>query len=153
MGIVQHYNPKKYWRRRAIVINPKSKVPKIIRLYYLFYIKKCDAFNNASMGTDLGNGAIFKEIPHLPHHLNGIIIGHDVIIGKHCTIFQQVTIAHGTETKHTIIGDNCLIGKGAIILGGCKIGDNVKIGANAVVVGDVPSNSTVVGVPGRIVKR
>lgn len=153
MGIVQHYNPKKYWRRRSVVVNPKSKVPKIIRVYYLFYIKRCDAFNNASMGTYLGKGAVFKGVPRLPHHLNGIIIGNNVTIGKGATIYQQVTIAHGKEERHTVIGDNCLIGKGATILSGCQIGDNVKIGANAVVVGDVPSNSTVVGVPGKILKR
>ena len=104
------------------------------------------------MGTDLGCGAIFKEAPNLPHHLNGIIVGHNVIVGKRCTIFQQVTIANGSKTNPTIIGDNCLIGKGAIVLSGCVVGDRVKIGANAVVVGNVPSGSTVVGVPAKIVK-
>ena len=101
----------------------------------------------------LSGGAIFKDAPHLPHKLNGIIVGHNVIIGKCCIIHQQVTIVNGTKTEPTIIGDNCMIGKGATVLSGCKIGDRVKIGANAVVVGDVPSDSTVVGVPAKIVRK
>ena len=67
-------------------------------------------------------------------------MGHDAIIGKNCTIFQQVTIAHGGVR----IGDNVLIGAGAKILPQVTIGNNVKIGANCVVVEDIPDNSTVV---------
>lgn len=78
--------------------------------------------------------------PILPHGLNEIIIGHDCVIGKNCTIFQQVTIAHGGVR----IGDNVLIGAGAKILPGVAIGHNVKVGANCVVVEDVPDNATVV---------
>ena len=78
--------------------------------------------------------------PHLPHGLNGIIVGHDAIIGRDCTIFQQVTIAHGGVR----IGDNVLIGAGAKILPQVSIGNNVKIGANCVVVEDIPDNATVV---------
>lgn len=51
------------------------------------------------------------------------------------------------------IGKNCIIGAGAVILGDIKVGDNCKIGANAVILKDIPSNSTVVGIPGRIVKH
>lgn len=89
MGIVQHYDHDKYWKRRVQVVNPYSKVPKCIRLWYLFYIKRCDAYNNASMGTDFGSGASFEEPPHLPHHLNGIIVAHDAIIGKRsCIVYM-----------------------------------------------------------------
>ena len=94
-GIICHYNHKKYWKYRAEVVNPHSRKPKWLRLLYLFYIKRCDAFNNASMGTDLGQGASFASPPHLPHHLNGIIIGHDAKIGRDCVIFQRVTIVSG----------------------------------------------------------
>ena len=55
--------------------------------------------------------------------------------------------------RHPTLGNNVVVGTGAKVLGNVKIGDNVQIGANAVVVRDVPSNSTVVGVPGRIVKK
>ena len=148
---IQHYNPKKYWKRRTEVINPKSKKPKLIRLLWLLYIKKADAFNNCSFGTDLGNGAVFKSTPYLPHRLNGIVIGHNVVIGNNCTICQHVTIMHG-GCSPTTIGDNCFIGAGAVVLSGVVIGDNVRIGANAVVTKDVPSNCKVVGVPAKIVK-
>ena len=78
--------------------------------------------------------------PHLPYGLNGIIVGHDAIIGRECTIFQQVTIAHGGVR----IGDKVLIGAGAKMLPQVSIGNNVKIGANCVVVEDIPDNATVV---------
>ncbi|MGL5980484.1 MAG: serine O-acetyltransferase [Phocaeicola sp.] len=103
-------------------------------------IKRSDAFNCASFGTNLNNGANFLSPPHLPHGPNGIIIGHDVIIGYNSTIYQQVTIAHG----NVVIGNNCLIGAGAKILPNVRIGDNVRIGANCVVVEDIPDNATVV---------
>ena len=149
--IVQHYNHEKYWKMRNEVVNPKSKVPKFIRLYYLYRIKEMDAFNNATMGTDLGKGAHFASPPHLPHGLNGIMISHYAKIGKNAVIYQQVTIAQGEgETLAAIIGDNCFIGAGAKILGNVYIGNNVKIGANAVIVKDVPDNCTAVGNPARI---
>ena len=59
MHLVQHYNHKKYWKMRSIVVNPTSKVPKIIKLWYLFRIKRMDAFNNASTGGSIGGGQYF----------------------------------------------------------------------------------------------
>lgn len=70
---VQHYNPKKYWNYREKVINPDYK-NKLLKYYYLYKIKKSDAFNNSSMGTYINKGAKFKTPPILPHGLNGIII-------------------------------------------------------------------------------
>ena len=137
---IQHYNGEKYWRRRAIVVDGSNKTCRLLKLYYLLWIKRVDARHNASMGTSLNSGTQFVTPPHLPHGLNGIIVGHDAIIGKDCTIFQQVTIAHGGVR----IGDNVLIGAGAKILPQVTIGNNVKIGANCVVVEDIPDNSTVV---------
>lgn len=147
---VIHYNPHKYWKMRKQVVDPKSKVPKIIRYWYLLRIKRMDAFNCASMGTNLGSGAEFKTPPYLPHHLNGIIISHKAKIGANCCICQQVTIAEkGYDAAK--IGDNVLLGAGAKILGGVKIGNNAKIGANAVVLQDVPDYCTAVGNPARII--
>ncbi|MBR2453279.1 MAG: hypothetical protein IKB32_04480 [Clostridia bacterium] len=82
-------------------------------------------------------------MPKLPHGLYGIIISHNAVIGKNCTIFHQVTIGEGNNGA-PVIGDNCVIGAGAKITGGIKIGNNVKIGTNCVVAWDVPDNSTVV---------
>ena len=151
MRSVQHYNGKKYWKMRQEVVDPNSKKSTLIRLWYLYRIKRSDAFSNASMGTNLNSGAQFAEPPHLPHHLNGIIISHYAKIGKNCTIHQQVTIAQDENNKSATIGDNVYIGAGAKIIGNVTIGDNVKIGANAVVVKDVPSNCTAVGIPARII--
>ena len=132
MGIIQHYDSNKYWHRREIVVDINNKTPKIIKLYYLFYIKRCDAYNNASMGTDLNQGALFRTAPILPHGLNGIIVHMKSEIGSNCTIYQQVTIgSSGGGTPK--IGNNVIIGAGAKILGGVVVGNNVKIGANAVI--------------------
>lgn len=154
VGMIQHhvlhYNPRKYWKMREQVVNPKSKVPKIIRYWYLLRIKRMDGFNCSSMGTDFGKGAEFKTPPTLPHHLNGIIISHKAKIGANCIICQQVTIAEKGYDAATI-GDNVLLGAGAKILGGIKIGNNAKIGANAVVLQDVPDNCTAVGNPAKII--
>lgn len=108
-----------------------------------------DAYNNASMGTDLGSGAKFKSPPTLLHGLNGIIISHFAKIGHNNTIFQQVTITQGDNDTSAEIGDNCIIGAGAKIIGNVKIGNNVIIGANAVVTKDVPDNHIAVGIPAK----
>ena len=125
---------------QLLLIRIISPPPPILKIYYLFYIKRTDAWHHCSFGTNLNSGTIFKTPPHLPHGPSGIIVGHDLRIGANCTIFQQVTIAHGG----TIIGDNVLLGAGCKILPGVVIGNNVKVGANCVVVEDIPDNATVV---------
>lgn len=87
---IQHYDPEKYWKRRALVVDPQAKIPLWLKYYYLYYIKKCDAFNNASLATYINEGAQFSEPPFLPHGLNGIILGKETVIGKNCVICQQV---------------------------------------------------------------
>ena len=151
MALVQHYDHEAYWRMRAEVVDPQSRKSKLTRLWYLYRIKRADAFANASMGTDLGAGAQFASPPILFHHLNGIIISHYARFGKNVTIFQQVTVTEGPNQTSATIGDNVVIGAGAKILGAVLIGDGAKIGANAVVVSDVPAYATAVGVPARII--
>ena len=152
MGRVQHYNPDKYWKRREKVVNPNNKTPKLLKMWYLYYIKKCDAFNNASLGTDLNQGAIFESRPELPHGLNGIIVHLKAHVGKNAVIWQQVTIG-GARSGVPYIGDNCKIGAGAKILGGVNIGNNVTIGANTVVTKDIPDGYTVVGAGMRFLEK
>jgi len=89
-------------------------------------------------------------------HGGGVVIGETAEIGDNVTIYQGVVLG-GTTTnpvkRHPTLGNNIVVGSGAKLLGPIKVGNNVKIGANSVVVRDVPDNSVVVGVPGRIVAR
>ncbi len=89
-------------------------------------------------------------------HGGGVVIGETAEIGNNVTIYQGVVLG-GTTTerinRHPTVGNNIVICSGAKLLGPIVIGDNVRIGANSVVVNDVPPNSVVVGVPGRIISR
>ena len=88
-------------------------------------------------------------------HGMGVVIGETAEIGDYVTLFQGVTLGGtGKERgkRHPTLGNHVVVGAGAKILGGIKIGDNVKIGANSVVLKNVPPNSTVIGVPARIIK-
>ena len=86
----------------------------------------------------------------------GVVIGETAIIGDDVLLYQGVTLGGtGLEKgkRHPTIGNNVVVGCGAKILGNITVGDNSYIGSNAVVIKDVPPNSTVVGVPGRITKQ
>ena len=88
-------------------------------------------------------------------HGMGVVIGETTVIGDNCTIYQNVTLGGtGKETgkRHPTLGNNVLVGSGAKVLGPFKVGDNARIAAGAVVLSEVPPNSTAVGVPARIVK-
>jgi serine O-acetyltransferase len=88
-------------------------------------------------------------------HGSGVVIGETTNIGDDVLLYQGVTLGgtgHGKGKRHPTIGDRVVIGTGAKVLGNILIGDNVKIGAGSVVVHAVPDNSTVVGVPGRVVR-
>lgn len=100
-------------------------------------------------GAQIGKGFFID-------HGNGVIIGETTVIGDNVTLYQGVTLGGtGKEQgkRHPTIGNNVMISAGAKVLGSFKIGDNSKIGAGSVVLEEVPPNSTVVGVPGRVVKR
>lgn len=106
-------------------------------------------------GIEIHPGAQIKEGLFIDHGM-GVVIGETSIVGNNVTLYQGVTLGGtGKERgkRHPNIGDNVVIGTGAKILGNITIGENSYIGANAVVVKDVPPNSTVVGVPGRIAKQ
>jgi serine O-acetyltransferase len=104
-------------------------------------------------GIDIHPGATIGRGFFIDHG-TGVVIGGTAIVGNDVTIYQGVTLG-GTslqrKKRHPTIGNNVVVGSGAAVLGDITIGDNVKIGANSVVVKDVPANSTVVGIPGRVV--
>ena len=99
-------------------------------------------------GAKIGHGFFID-------HGMGVVVGETAEIGDFVTLFQGVTLGGtGKERgkRHPTIGSHVVVGTGAKILGNIKIGDFVKIGANSVVLRSVPSNSTVIGVPGKIIK-
>lgn len=89
-------------------------------------------------------------------HGMGVVIGETAIVGDYCLIYQGVTLGGtGKESgkRHPTLGRNVVVGAGAKVLGNIEVGSNVRIGAGSVVLRDVPSDSTVVGIPGRIIYR
>lgn len=106
-------------------------------------------------GVEIHPGATIGKRLFIDHGM-GIVIGETCRIGNNVTIYQGVTLGGtGKERgkRHPDIGDNVLIAAGAKVLGNIEVGNNVNIGANSVVLKDVPDYSTVVGIPGRIVKQ
>ena len=101
-------------------------------------------------GGYVGNGAVFDGIPSLPHGLHGVYISRYAHIGAGCRIYQNVTIGE-VNGQAPRIGDRCLIGAGAVLVGGIHVGNDVKIGAGAVVSADVPDGATAVAQPSRII--
>ena len=115
-------------------------------LSFLFYS------NNIYASVTVGEGTSFY------HHGLGCVINGKTVIGRNCNVFQNVTIGSRwkdgeCQGESPVIGDNVLIGAGAVILGDIKVGNNVRIGANAVVIKDVPDNCTVVGNPASIYRK
>lgn len=99
-------------------------------------------------GAQIGRGFFID-------HGMGVVIGETAVIGDFVTLFQGVTLGGtGKERgkRHPTLGSHVVVGAGAKVLGDITIGDFVKIGANSVVLRSVPSNSTVIGIPGRVIK-
>lgn len=106
-------------------------------------------------GIEIHPGAQIGQGVFIDHGM-GVVIGETAIIGDRSLIYQGVTLGGtGKETgkRHPTLGENVVVGAGAKVLGNLQIGDNVRIGAGSVVLRDVPSDCTVVGIPGRVVYR
>lgn len=124
----KHYDSKHYLRTKI----------------YRIVLRIC--FNNdIPFQIDVGDGV------HFNHNGFGIVINPNVHIGEGTDIQHGVTIGEIEKGKAPIIGKNVYIGAKATILGNIRIGDNVKIGACTLVLNDIPSNCTVVGVPGHVI--
>ncbi|MBI4743254.1 MAG: serine O-acetyltransferase [Actinobacteria bacterium] len=106
-------------------------------------------------GIEIHPGAKIGKRFFIDHGM-GVVIGETTEIGDNVLLYQDVTLGGTGKEKgkrHPTIKDNVVIGAGAKVLGAVTIGENVKIGAGSVVVHSVPSNTTVVGVPGRVVMK
>jgi serine O-acetyltransferase len=106
-------------------------------------------------GIEIHPGATIGKGVFIDHGM-GVVIGETAIVGDYALIYQGVTLGGtGKECgkRHPTLGENVVVGAGAKVLGNLQIGNNVRIGAGSVVLRDVPSDCTVVGVPGRIVYR
>ena len=104
-------------------------------------------------GIEIHPGARIGKGFFIDHGM-GVVIGETAEIGDNCTLYHGVTLG-GTswakEKRHPTLGNNVVIGSGAKVLGPFRVGNDSKIGSNSVVVKEVPDNSTVVGIPGKIV--
>lgn len=106
-------------------------------------------------GIEIHPGAQIGQGVFIDHGM-GVVIGETAIVGDYCLIYQGVTLGGtGKETgkRHPTLGENVVVGAGAKVLGNLQIGNSVRIGAGSVVLRDVPSDCTVVGVPGRVLYR
>jgi len=120
-----------------------------------FWARLISHFSRFLTGIEIHPGAKIGEKLFIDHGA-GVVIGETAEIGDNVTIYQGVTLGGTGKEKgkrHPTIGDNVVISTGAKILGSFTVGSNSKIGAGSVVLGTVPPNSTVVGVPGRVVAR
>jgi len=108
----------------------------------------------AFTGIEIHPGATIGHRFFIDHGM-GVVIGETTEIGDDVLLYQNVTLGGtGTERgkRHPTIGNNVVIGTGAKVLGNIRIGNHVRVGAGSVVIRPVPDNSTVVGVPGRVVR-
>lgn len=132
------------------------------RIAHFFYKKKfffiarlISHISRFFTGIEIHPGAVIGKGFFIDHG-SGVVIGETAEIGDNVTIYQGVTLGGTGKEKgkrHPTIGNNVTISAGAKLLGSFTVGDNVKIGGGSVVLKSVPSNCTVVGVPGRIVKQ
>lgn len=128
---------------------------KLYRKGHYFWARYLSQRGARKTGIEIHPGAVIGEGFFIDHG-NGVIIGETAQIGNNVTLYQGVTLGGtGKEQgkRHPTIGDNVMISAGAKVLGSFTVGAGSKIGAGSVVLKEVPPNSTVVGVPGRVVRR
>ena len=132
----------------------------------LFYFAKClrklhlgalakviDLIIRVMFGCEIHSQMQCGEGIILAHNGCGIVVNKDAVIGNNVIVFQNVTIGGRKGSGAPIIGDDVMIGAGAVLLGDIVIGNGAQIGANAVVLKDVPHNTTAIGVPARIIEK
>jgi serine O-acetyltransferase len=127
------------------------------RLYqwrWMLVARMVSQWGRALTGIEIHPGATIGRRLFIDHGM-GVVIGETAVIGDDALIYQGVTIGgtgHAHGKRHPTIGNGVVIGAGAKVLGNIEIGNRCKIGAGSVVVKSVPENSTVVGIPGKVVQ-
>jgi serine O-acetyltransferase len=119
---------------------------------FYFLARTLSQISRFFTGIEIHPGAVIGRRLFIDHGM-GVVIGETCEIGDNVTIYQGVTLGGTGKEKgkrHPTVRNNALIASGAKVLGSITVGENAKIGAGSVVLRDVPSNSTVVGIPGRI---
>lgn len=125
------------------------------RCKLMFLARFVSQFARHITGIEIHPGATIGRRLFMDHGM-GIVIGETAIVGDDCTIYHQVTLGGtGKERlkRHPTLKNNVTVGSGSKVLGNILIGENVKIGANSVVLNNIEDNTTVVGIPGKIVKK
>ncbi len=134
--------------RIAHFLHARLKVPVLPR--FISALVRCWSGVEIHPGAKIGRSFFID-------HGTGVVIGETAEVGDNCVLFHGVTLGgtgHHQEKRHPTVGNNVLIGANATLLGPIRVGDNVRIGATSVIINrDVPDDCTVVGAPGRIVKR
>lgn len=128
---------------------------RLYKVRLLLLARIISQINRLFTGIEIHPGAKIGEGLVIDHGM-GVVIGETAEVGDNVTLYQGVTLGGtGKEQgkRHPTIGNNVVLSAGAKVLGSIKIGDNVKIGAGSVVLNNVPDNSTVVGVPGKVVVK
>ena len=162
LDIVLERDPAAKSRTEALLFSAGLHAIKLHRMSHRLYLKKryktaraLNYFSRMVTGSDIHPGAKIGKNFFIDH-ATGVVIGETSEIGDDVSVYQGVTLGGVSSEKkkrHPTIGNNVVIGAGATILGPITVGNNVRVGAGSVVVKSVPPNSTVVGVPAKIVKR
>lgn len=155
-------DPAAKTRLEAALCYPGLHAIWLHRIAHHFYLKGwvviprlLNTFSRFLTGIDIHPGAKLGPGLFIDHGM-GLVIGETAELGSNVTLYQGVTLGGTGKEKgkrHPTIGNNVIVSSGAKVLGSFKVGDNSKIGSGSVVLKEVPPNSVVVGVPGRVVTR
>lgn len=155
-------DPAAKTRLEAALCYPGLHAIWLHRIAHHFYLKGwvvlprlLNTFSRFLTGIDIHPGAKLGPGLFIDHGM-GLVIGETAELGSNVTLYQGVTLGGTGKEKgkrHPTIGNNVVVSSGAKVLGSFKVGDNSKIGSGSVVLKEVPPNSVVVGVPGRVVAR
>jgi serine O-acetyltransferase len=155
------YDPASRSSLEVLFLYPGVKAIALHRLAHRFFTLKIPFFPRAISelsrlltGIEIHPGARIGRCLVIDHGM-GLVVGETAEIGNYVLLYQGVTLGGTTLShakRHPTVKDHVVIGAGAKILGAITIGEGSRVGANSVVVKDVPPNSTVVGIPGRIVQ-